>query len=105
MNRAEIKAYLLTKDPKLKKNFWNGSGEDYTVWAEHHPRTIMSDDGEEEQIYTVTISRYTKNEKDKLAGEMLAFFMSESVPTEELIIDHDPESGYWHFIVECYVTK
>ena len=33
MNQEELKAILLELDPHLKKYFWNGSGEDYTIWT------------------------------------------------------------------------
>lgn len=104
MNQEELKAILLELDPHLKKYFWNGSGEDYTVWTPHHPSTSMSDNLPEDRLIKVTIDRYTKNEGDDLHLRLIDRLEQEYVAMDEPLTVYESDTGYFHHIVECYVV-
>ena len=105
MTQAELKQFLLTLDANLKKFHWNGSGEDYTIWAPHNPQTEMSDDLPEDVLYTVTIHRFTKNPNDGLIDQIQAGLDDAYVASGDVLTDFEQDTGYFHHILDCYVTK
>ena len=105
MTQEELKQFLLTIDPKLKKCFWNGTGEDYTVWTPHNPQTEMSDDQPEDVIYTVTINRFTKNPNDTIINQIKFGLDAAFVACDDVITDFEYETGYFHHILNCYVSQ
>lgn len=102
---TELKAILLGVDPDLKKYFWPGTGEAYTVWTPHHISTEMSDDLPEQKITKVTIDRYSKQEADPVADQIMEALESRSISTEEPLTAFEADSGYFHHIIECYATR
>lgn len=105
MNLDELKAYLLTVDPNLVRDFFDGDADEYTVWSAHHPKTFMSDDAGEDVTLTVTINRWTKKDRDEIAERIYADLTAANVATAEYFEEFEPESGTLRSIIECYVTK
>ena len=104
MTVDELKMVLLEHDPQLKKWIWNGTDPAYTVWEPHHAESLMSDNTAEDRITKVTIHRYTKKDSDKLHEQIFNDLEEKGVPLEEMLTDYEADTGYFHHILECYVS-
>lgn len=62
----------------------------------------MSDDSEEEVVWTVYIDRFTKSDTDTIAPSIYTALDNAHVPFS-YIIDDEPETGYIHHIFTCIV--
>lgn len=104
MTLDELKTLLLTIDPSLTKWTWDGSAGSYTVWSPHHRTTLMTDDEPERVTVKVTIDRWTKDPSDTVHNQILQALEERFVPTDEMLTVFDNETGYFRYIIECYVT-
>lgn len=105
INQEQLKQLLLTKDPKLKKFFWNGSDENYTLWFPHTESTEMTDDMPEDRVVQVTITRFTTNPKDRLIYDIQELLESHKVPTDDVLPHYDEETKYYQLILETHVLR
>lgn len=104
MTLSQLKSLLLSIDPNLKKDFWNSSGENYTLWTPHHYTAELSDDRTEDAIVQVTIDRFTTDDKDDVIYQIRDSLEENNVTQEDIIRTIEEETGYIRFILECFVT-
>lgn len=73
--------------------------EAYTVWFETRHDNIYADNRHLGGIY-FQVDRFTKQEDDAVAAELLAA-LTDSDVCFRYIIDFEPDTGYIHHIFEC----
>ena len=102
MTLNDFKLMLLTIDPKVKKRFHAGKGENYTVW---NPRND-SDDISGEQLIKIQVHRFTKDDNDSITSLINA----ELKKHDDIALpngcetDYENDTEYIHHIWDCEVA-
>lgn len=94
---------LLRKaDPKLTRGYSSRQG-DYTIWIPSRPESLMSDNEDEDTIWTVYVHRFSKSDHDTVADKIETILSGADMVGFDYELDYDPETKYFNHIFTCYV--
>jgi hypothetical protein len=102
MTVAEIKALLVSVDPKVQRYDHDGAGvsDAYTVWYEITPLGHYGD-GEEEGSLQFQVDRFTRDEDDAIAAQLKETLEAQDDIAVDYRVDYERDTGYIHHIFVC----
>lgn len=102
MTVQEIKDLLVSVDPDVQRYDHDraGSGDDYTVWQEIQPIGLYGD-GQEEGTIRFQVDRFTREEDEATAAQLLAALEGQDDIAVEYRVDYEKDTGYVHHIYVC----
>ena len=106
MTFDQFKQLLLSIDPAIKKTFWAGTGDAYTVYKENSTSFDLASDRPARAVKTYTVSRYAKTDKDQLAAnirDMLANQDEVWLTSETTDYESDTKYHVWHWVVDVLI--
>jgi len=104
MTLAELQAMIAAIDPQATKFSGAGTGN-YTVWHPYKITRQPGDNGEAEQVSSVQIDRFTKDDPDTIEPLITAALQARADEIAfEHLIDYEQDTGYVHHIWDCEVV-
>ena len=102
MTVQEIKDLLVSVDPDVQRYDHDraGSGDAYTVWHELRPIGLYGD-GQEEGTIRFQVDRFTREEDEATAAQLLAALERQDDIAVEYRVDYEKDTGYVHHIYVC----
>lgn len=103
MTLSEIKALVVSADPKIRHYFSMDDSEAYSYWEETRRLPFVGDDRHDpaDQSWKFYVHRYTKIEGDPVAATIFETLDEDPRIAVHWEIAFDNESGYIHHIFEC----
>ncbi len=100
MTTAEVKALLISVDPDVQRYDHDHKGSDaYTVWHEIGPIGLYGD-GREEGSLHFQVDRFTKEEDEEIARQLLETLEEQDDIAVDYHVDYERD-GYIHHIYDC----
>lgn len=102
MTANEIKTLLVSVDPNVQRYDHDGAGtaDAYTVWQEIQPIGLYGD-GQEEGTIRFQVDRFTREEDEATAAQLLAALEEQDDIAVEYRVDYEKDTGYVHHIYVC----
>jgi hypothetical protein len=102
MTASEIKKLLTDVDPDAQRYEHDGAGtaDAYTVWRELRPVGLYGD-GREEGSIRFQVDRFTKEEDEALAAQLLSTLEGCDDIAVDYLVDYERDTGYIHHIYVC----
>lgn len=102
MTANEIKTLLVSVDPNVQRYDHDGAGtaDAYTVWKEIQPIGLYGD-GQEEGTIRFQVDRFTREEDEATAAQLLAALERQDDIAVEYRVDYEKDTGYVHHIYVC----
>lgn len=102
MTASEIKKLLTDVDPDAQRYEHDGAGtaDAYTVWRELRPVGLYGD-GQEEGSIRFQVDRFTKEEDEETAAQILAALEGQDDIAVEYLVDYERDTGFIHHIFVC----
>lgn len=99
-----IKARLVKIDPTVQKfTSTHRSEPAYTVWHPIRPIGIHAN-GARLPGWSFQIDRYTKQDPDEIAAEILKTLEADNRVAVDYLLDYEDDTGYFHHIFDCEVV-
>ena len=102
MTANEIKTLLVSVDPNVQRYDHDGAGtaDAYTVWQEIQPVGLYGD-GQEEGSIRFQVDRFTREEDEATAAQLLETLEGQDDIAVEYRVDYEKDTGYVHHIYVC----
>lgn len=102
MTASEIKKLLTDVDPDAQRYEHDGAGtaDAYTVWRELRPVGLYGD-GQEEGSIRFQVDRFTKEEDEETAAQILTALEGQDDIAVEYLVDYERDTGFIHHIFVC----
>lgn len=94
-----IKSVLVEVDPQIKKYSAASHTGEYTVWTPGAFSSNDADDMADEDVITVYVDRFTRNDKDPIPEKLARTFAREGISFEHVPIYEN--EGYIHHSFTC----
>jgi len=102
MTIEDVKSLLICVDPDVQRYDHDraGKGDAYTVWREAGPVGLYAD-GREAGSLRFQVDRFTKEEDEETAAELLRALSERDDITVDYHVDYERDTGYIHHIYDC----
>ena len=102
MTIEEVRSLLISVDPDVQRYDHDqaGKGDAYTVWREIRPVGFYAD-GKEAGSLRFQVDRFTKEEDEETAAEILRALSERDDITVDYLVDYERDTGYIHHIYDC----
>lgn len=99
MTLEDIRLMLVAVDPDIKYGFSMQKGA-YSYWEAQQQLPFTADDRHEEG-WRFYVHRFTRDPRDNIAERLFAALDENPATTVARTRDLDPDTGYYHIILEC----